>query len=409
MSDHDRDPAVGPEPTGGAIGGLFSEPAEEPTEERTGQSEAAPAASAYDPGGRRRRRKSRLPGYLAVIVVLALVGVGGYYGVQKGTEFLRSLTYTPEDYDGPGRGRVLVEVGEGETATDICRVLADEDVVASVDACIAAANVNEDAAGIQVGYYELAKQMSAADAIDVLVDPANLVGSTVTIPEGSRVRDIVKAVASNSNFTRKQLNRLLASPQKIGLPAEADGNPEGYLFPATYTITPDTTAKSLVTDMVAQTTAVEQELGIAAKAEALGLTPHEIITVASILEYEANNKGDYAKVATVIYNRLDLGMALQMDSTVSYVSGREGDVWTTAEEREDDSLYNTYKYSGLPPGPIGSPGRVSMRAALNPKEGDWLYFVPDFETGKTLFAATYSEHLANVAKAKEYCQSSDAC
>ena len=103
--------------------------------------------------------------------------------------------------------------------------------------------------------------------------------------------------------------------------------------------------------------------------------------MASILEYEANRSEDYPKVARVLYNRLDQGMPLQLDSTVSYVSKRSGDVWTTAAERSNTSAYNTYANTGLPPGPIGSPGEETIEAALSPAKGDWLYFVPDYDGG----------------------------
>jgi UPF0755 protein len=137
----------------------------------------------------------------------------------------------------------------------------------------------------------------------------------------------------------------------------------------------------------------------------LGYTGEQILTVASILEYEANNDEDYAKVARVLYNRLDKGMPLQLDSTVSYVSGRKGDVFTTPEERDAESAYNTYQNPGLPPGPIGSPGEKTIEAALNPADGTWLYFVAvNLETGKTVFSDTLGEHNRAVAQLQEYCK-----
>ena len=105
----------------------------------------------------------------------------------------------------------------------------------------------------------------------------------------------------------------------------------------------------------------------------------------------------------MLYNRLAKGMPLQLDSTVAYVSQRSGDVWTTAAERANTSAYNTYAHAGLPPGPIGSPGEETIKAALLPAKGDWLYFVPDYEHHTTHFSKTYAEHQIWVAKLKAYC------
>lgn len=367
----------------------------------------------YDerPAGRRRapRQRRRGPGCLLALVVLAVLVGGGYYGVSKGIDKVQSAFGSADDYPGPGSGTISYEVKAGDTATDIGRGLKAAGVVASVDAFIDAAQGDPQSSSIQAGFYSLKKEMKASEALNVLVDPKNLESVSVTIPEGYRVGQIVSAIVKATDFKEKALTQLLDDPSQIGLPAEADGNVEGYLYPATYSVTPATTPTSLLTEMVAKTAEVEGQLDVATKASALGYTPHQIMTVASILEYEANNDADYAKVARVIYNRLDDGMALQLDSTVSYVSKREGDVWTTAAERDSDSLYNTYKHTGLPPGPIGSPGEASIKAALNPAEGNWLYFVPDFESGTTLFTDSYAQHLRNVAKAKAFCQTSDKC
>ena len=116
-------------------------------------------------------------------------------------------------------------------------------------------------------------------------------------------------------------------------------------------------------------------------------------------------------MARVLYNRLDRPIRpLQLDSTVPYVSKRKGDVFTTPEERDDPSAYNTYKHPGLPPGPIGSPGEKTIEAALNPAKGTWLYFVAvNLETGETVFSDTNDEHSKAVAKLQEYCRGTDVC
>jgi UPF0755 protein len=208
-----------------------------------------------------------------------------------------------------------------------------------------------------------------------------------------------------TEISKADLQAVLDDPSELDLPAVANGNPEGYLFPATYDVPPGTTALQLLKQMAAKTVSVATDLDIGTRAKALGYTGEQILTIASILEYEANNDEDYAKVARVLYNRLDRGMPLQLDSTVSYVSGRKGDVFTTPEERDAESAYNTYQNAGLPPGPIGSPGEKTIEAALNPADGSWLYFVAvNLETGKTVFSDTFAEHNRAVAQLQAYCK-----
>ena len=300
-------------------------------------------------------------------------------------------------------------VKKGDTSAAIGRGLKEQGVIKSVDAFMEAANADPESLNIQVGFYPLKKQMKASAALDVLTDPTSMVQDVVTVPEGARVRDIVKTIVAKTDLKRPAVLAALADPDAIGLPAIANGNPEGYLYPATYSVRPKMTAQELISEMVAKTVAVEKQLDIVARAKAIGRTPAEILTLASIIEYEANRDEDYPKVARVFYNRLDKGMALQSDATVSYASGREGDVWTTAAERNSDNAYNTYKHPGLPPGPIGSPGQKTIEAALHPAKGNWLYFVPDFEKGTTLFTSSYAEHVRNANKAKEFCRTSEKC
>jgi UPF0755 protein len=354
---------------------------------------------------RSRRRRGCGAVLIVLTIVLAVVFVAGRWAFGE----LSSRLAPPPDYAGPGSGSVLYEVKQGASSAQIGRELKKANVVKSVDAFNDAAARDEDSREIQVGYYQLKKKMKASQALAVLVDPENLMQNTVVVPEGARVRDIVKTIVSKTDIGNRAVTDALANPEAIGLPAEAKGNPEGYLFPATYTVPPKQDALGLITQMVTKSVEAEQSLGIESKAKALGLTPEEVLTVASILEYEANKPEDYPKVARVLYNRMKKDMPLQLDSTVSYVSKRSGDVWTTAAERSNTSAYNTYKHAGLPPGPIGSPGKETIEAALNPADGDWLYFVPDYEGDTTRFSTTYAQHQKWVAKLKKYCQSSEDC
>lgn len=343
------------------------------------------------PGSRRAEKPPRKgPRWGRILIVLALVVAivwAGKVAWDKADSFLNG----PEDYTGQGSGEVVVEIESGADGQQIAATLAEQDVVASAAAFYQLALADERFAQIRPGFYTLRQKMSAEWAMRELVDPANKVEGKVTVPEGARVRDVPELVAAGSEIEAADVEAELEEPGELGLPPEAEGNPEGYLFPATYTVEPGTSARELLQQMVARTLEVEEQLDIDARSQALGVSKEEILTIASILEYEVATD-DFARGARVIYNRLEVGEALRMDSTVHYISGREGDVFTTEEERNSDSPYNTYRFPGLPPGPIGSPGEAAIEAALNPEDGDWMYFVADPETGETTFTETYAEH-----------------
>lgn len=390
--------------------GLDFGPGEEGSHRGTPEVEPAPVR--LPQAGSRRAAPSpgrRARGCLPLLLVLALVAGGAWFGGGWVVDKVKELTGSSPDYSStstkPGKNAVLVEVKAGDNAAAIGRTLKAAGVVKSVDAFVDAAAADERSRGIQVGFYRLNKELKASAALSVLLDPDNLIKATVTIPEGFRLNQIVDRLVAKTDFTKKQINAAIANPAALGLPAEAGGNLQGYLFPATYTVLPGATAKSLLTQMVDQTKKVEKSLGIKAKAEALGLTPHEVLTVASILEYEAGTDEDYPKVARVLYNRLKDGMALQLDSTVAFANNSTGSIYTTAAERAIDSPYNTYKYAGLPPGPIGAAGEKAIKAALNPTPGDWLYFVLiNPETGETRFNTTLAGHNRDDALFDQYCR-----
>lgn len=366
-----------------------------------------------DPSGPGRRRADHPPrkpwGRRIVVLVAALAVVfGGYLAWGK----VSSLVNGPADYSGAGSGSVVVEIPRGSNGQQIADILAEKDVVKSAEAFYQLSLKDSRFKSIQAGYYKLRKQMSVEFAMRELADKKNIVGapgeSRVTIPEGARLKTITKIIAAKTKISAADVKAALKDGSAIGLPAVAKGNAEGYLFPATYAVGAKTTAKQLIKQMVDKTLTVAKDLDIGTRARALGLNGEQVLTVASILEFEAKRDKDYPKVARVLYNRIAQGMQLQLDSTVSYASGREGDVFTTDAERDSDSPYNTYKVSGLPPGPIGSPGEKTIEAALNPADGSWLYFVAvNLETGETVFSDTFAEHNKAVKKLDEYCKTAD--
>src|SRR3954452_18375641 len=251
----------------------------------------------YQEEGRRKRRGRSIPGCLAALVALALIVGGAYVAVTKGAEFIRDQFATAADYPGPGQGKVVFQVKSGDTVGQMGRNLKAKGVVQSVDAFIEAANGESD---IQVGYYELKKEMRAADAFDVLSNPANIIKNTVTIIEGQRVVDVVAKLSKATGYPVKAFDKALSDPEKIGLPDYANGNPEGYLFPSTYDFGPKDKPVDMIKKMVDRWRQAADDADLEARAAELGYSPGQIMTIASLIE--AEGRGDYrAKIARVIY------------------------------------------------------------------------------------------------------------
>ena len=185
-------------------------------------------------GGRRRRKRSRLPGCLAVLVSLAIVLGGAYYVATRGYEAIADRFASAEDYAGPGKGTVIFEVEEGDSIAQMGRGLKADGVVASVEAFTEEAAADPDSTGIQVGSYKMKKRMSASDALEILMDPANILKNTVTIPEGLRVEDITALLAEHTDYKQAQFDKVLDNPDALGLPARTWLNYEGGVtMPAT--------------------------------------------------------------------------------------------------------------------------------------------------------------------------------
>ncbi|MGI3785390.1 MAG: endolytic transglycosylase MltG [Janthinobacterium lividum] len=344
-------------------------------------------------------------GCLAVLLALAVLVVGGFLVYDQGKALISGLGETP-DYTGKGVAPITVTIPTGATLDEIGGVLKQADVIKSVQAWDNAVSSEERATSVQPGRYVMRTQMPAIDALRLLINPGeSRVRAQFTIPEGLRLTRQVDALAKNTKIKKSAYQAALKKPKTLGLPSYAKNRPEGFLFPDTYELTADATATSTLKQMVGQYDAVTDDIGLQAAAKKLGRSPYEVLIVASIIEREVNQDQYRAKVARVLYNRLDKGMPLGLDSTVVYAENLTTNT-TTPKDRASTSKYNTYTHKGLPPGPISAPGKAALEAAANPEPGKWLYFTTvDFDSGETKFAETDAEFQQIVAQFQAWCQS----
>lgn len=372
----------------------------------------------YDEEPRRRGYRSVIAALIALVVIVGGLAFGGtkaYHYLKDhlssggGGDFAASDTH----------GSVKFTVTPSESGTEMARELKSLGVVESVDAFISAYEGNSQAERIAPGTYKLQLGMPAAAAITSLLNPSNVVQTKIVIREGLRAVDVLALLDQHSKYTAKDFHKAIANPASIGLPASAGGNVEGYLFPATYGFAPDMKPAAMLSQMISTWKQEAAKLGLnSTTIDGHSYTAQQILTVASLVQEEGKTPQDMAKIARVIYNRIEHPGAegqdgsLQIDSTVDYAMGRPLTVGLTDTDRQYASPYNTFLHTGLPPGPIGNPGASAIQAALHPASGDWYYYVTvNLATGVTKFAHTYSQFLHYSAQHDQYCatQSASRC
>lgn len=373
------------------------------------------------PPPKKKRKKTGL--WIGMVLVLALIGAGGYYGYKQLTGI-----GDYEDFAGQGEGDVVVEVKSGDSTGDIATTLVDAGVVASSRAFVAAAEANADVRGVQPGYYVMKTKASGTAAVSKIVDPKSRVGA-MDIKPGAQLENItvskekvVKGIttmlsdASCADLNGKstcvkpeQLTEVVktADLAKLGVPdwavpdaskAEPKRRLEGLIMPGVYHVRPGSTAEELWRQLVGESATRMQALGLPDIAKDTGYTPYQVLVMASLIEKEAITK-DFGKVSRVTYNRLHESMKLEYDSTVNYVLHRPM-IRTKPEDRAKVGPYNTYGNTGLPPTPISAPGENALDAAVKPEKGEWLFFVVCEKDGTSCFAKTNDEHNANRDKAQ---------
>jgi UPF0755 protein len=364
-----------------------------------------PPETEFDPYPAEPRRRSAL----GVIVGLALAGAVIYGLFAFGTraaDFLSGLGGAPDELTAPevpAGQPVSVNIPEGASARTIAEVLTNAAVVGSTLDFELSVRAESAENLLKAGEYEFETGMAPSAVIDVLIEGPNVETFRLTLREGLRIGEVLDELASQTDFTAAQYEAALLSGEVVSAFVEADADAlqawEGALFPDTYEFFADATEAEILQRLVDQ---LERNIGTLdwTYVRQRGLSLYEGLIMASMVEAETRVDGDRSQVASVLYNRTEIGMALQIDATVLYALGERG-IGLTLADLEFDSPYNTYVNPGLPPTPIGTVGIASLRAIADPEESDYLYYVLTSTDGSHSFTADYDEFLNLKNQAKE--------
>jgi UPF0755 protein len=319
-----------------------------------------------------------------VIGLLSIALIGGVLVVAN-MDWLRDQyqKLTALDYQGSGVGEVVVRIEPGEDGYAVAKKLFEAGVVRDVDSFYRV--LLEKNPIFYPGSFTLKLQMSNESALAAVTDQSNILSFQVTIPEGYRAVQIFSEVSRITGIPAEDLRLAAEDLAAYGIPEEAP-TIEGYLFPDTYSFDLEVTAEEIIRIMVTRMELALSDAGVPKE------DWHEVLTLASITQREAKQEADFYKVARVFANRVEVGMPLETDPTITY--SYDGTDMSKASRAEQLAYgYNTYLVSGLPPGPISSPGELAIDATLNPVPGEWLFFVTiDLKTGETKFSKTLAEH-----------------
>ena len=334
--------------------------------------------------GTNRRRLRRWGIAVAVLLVLLLLG---------------NVAKAQVDPSGPVGAEINLTVPKGASTASIAALLEKNGVVPSALGFRLWAKYKGES-NFQAGEYLFHKNESAGAALAVLKSGPKQRIDKITIPEGFTINQVAERVARIAGFSGQKFFDLAMSNQVRSeyQPIEAK-TPEGFLFPNTYLLSGTDNEETLLRQMINQFDAQAGAVGLDEAERSRGRSAYDILKIASMVESEAKIDADRAKIAQVIENRLAADMRLQIDATVIYALGAHKSA-LTKRDLEVDSPYNTYKVKGLPPTPISNPGIKSIRAALRPEPGPWLYYVVTGADGSHSFARTLAEHERNIELGK---------
>jgi len=326
---------------------------------------------------------------LSLLVVVVLVAGGAAASV------FYMVNRIQQPYKGFPEPERFVEIPPGTGAAEIRRRLVEAGVVSDELSFRAALMWTGQSRALKAGEYRFDRPMSVVDVVEKLAR-GDVYGHPITFPEGLTIREMADIVESRGFGKADEFIKAARDGSLVNDLDPAAKDLEGYLFPDTYMVPRKTDAATLVRVMVSRFETVVTP-SLLAEAAALGLNARQLMTLASMVEKETGKAEERPLVAAVYRNRLDKNMAMQADPTVVYALVQAGTYDGNIRKRDlsFDSPYNTYKYAGLPPGPIASPGRAALEAALAPADVDYLYFVSRND-GSHAFAETLAKHNANV-------------
>ncbi len=341
---------------------------------------------------RPKRGRSRVAFTTSLVAVAVIVAAAGIYGY---TRYQAWHTTRYGDYQGAGTGKVDITVAPGTVLTQLGPALMRQGVIKELRPFDSAAGAAHNADDLQPGVYQLRHQMSSALAVAYLLNTAHRIKDQVTIIEGMRASKIASILSAQTKLPVAQFTQIIEHPPaSLGLPSWAPKNmsAEGFLFPDTYTLLPHMTALQILQTMVKEFNEKVDGINLAGVAQAKSTTPWHALIVASMIQAEAGNPGDFGKISRVAWNRLKDNMPLQFDSTVFYALNIYGTA-ANAKQQDVKSPYNTYIHTGLPPGPISNPGVGALNAAVHPTKGNWLYFIADTRKKpyKTYFTSSFTQ------------------
>ncbi|HET6498722.1 MAG TPA: endolytic transglycosylase MltG [Coriobacteriia bacterium] len=348
--------------------------------------------------GRRGRRR---PGRRVRAVIATVVAVGAVIAaVGAGSAWY--LLVRP-DVAGVAPGQpVSVEIEQGASTAAIAAQLSGAGVVPNANRFrLEARRLGADNQ-LRAGVYDLETGMTYEEVISLLANGPLITYVTVTIPEGWTIPEVAERVERDTGIAAEEFEALAESGFAEFPRAylrDVEGSLQGYLFPKTYRVEEGMTAREVINMMLDQFETELAEVDVAA-AEARGLSLHELVTLASLIERETRVAQERPLVSSVIHNRLEKGMRLQIDATIEYVLPGTR-VRLSYEDLQIDSPYNTYRYAGLPPGPIANPGLASLKAAAAPADTDYIYYVLTGLDGSHTFTVTYEEFLRAKERSRE--------
>ncbi|MFM7718516.1 MAG: endolytic transglycosylase MltG [Actinomycetota bacterium] len=343
------------------------------------------------PSGGRHRRRGVPRAAVVLLAAIALVAAAGVAGAR----YLDGCR-EPEGERTP----VRFTVEPGATGGTVVDGLHDLGVVPCANVARWDLRRSGLSSELRAGTYDLTTNMPPDEVFRILSSPPPEVPTTrLTIPEGYRLTQIAERVEEDLGIPARRFLRALERTDwslPPYLPASAS-SPEGFLFPNTYDFRADGTGAEDVIQRLLEEFATQAATLPWANAEDLGVTPYGVVVIASMIEEEARADGDRALIAAVIYNRLAIGMTLGIDATLQYVDPDPSN-GLVASDFEIDSPYNTRRSAGLPPTPIASPGLESLRAALEPADVDYLYYVLCGADGSHAFSDSFAAFTADKAR-----------